>query len=67
MKHRVINRLTRVGFLLCYFAALGSIVVIVMPMPDAVQGQLLWFIMLPAGIVGLAILVFEKAQTPADT
>jgi hypothetical protein len=33
---------------------------------DKVQEPILWYVMLPAGLIGAAVIVFEKLQSPAD-
>jgi hypothetical protein len=66
MIHRDLNRIALTGFLLIFCSTLGSLVVLVMPVLNTVQKPLLLFVMLPAGIVGVAMIVFEKMQTPTD-
>ena len=66
MKLRTLNRLAFTGFLLLYFAGVGSLVVLVMPILDRVQGPLLRYVMLPVGILGLAVAAFEKMHKPED-
>ena len=68
MRLKTLNQLALAGFLLCFFGVLGSLLVISMPVFAAVQAPILWFVMLPAGIIGVAVIAFEKMQTPdSDT
>jgi hypothetical protein len=63
MTLEALNRLALVGFLMAYFAVMGALMSISMPFFDGVQERsVLLFIMLPAGVVGLTIIAFEKMQ-----
>lgn len=66
MKLRSLNRLVLIGFLLVYFAGFGSMVSLVMPVLNDIQSPLRWYVMLPAAILGLAVIAFEKLQVPED-
>ena len=66
MKLRTLNKLAFMGFFLLYFASVGSLVVLVMPILAPIRETLLWYVMLPAGIMGAAMIVFEKAQKPDE-
>jgi hypothetical protein len=66
MRLKTLNQLALAGFLSCFFSTLGTLVVINMPALDPIQEPILWFMMLPAGITGLAVIAFEKMQTPAS-
>ena len=66
MRHKTLNRLAMIGFLLMFFAVLCSLVVLVMPIFGQYEAPILQFVMLPIFVVGLAIIIFEKMQTAAD-
>ena len=62
-KLETLNRLALVGFLLAYFAVMGALMSIATPLFDEVQERsVLLFVILPAGLVGLAMIAFEKTQ-----
>ena len=63
MTLEALNRLALVGFLMVYFAVMGALMSISMPLFDGVQERsVLLFVMLPAGLIGLTIIAFEKMQ-----
>ena len=63
MTLEALNRLALVGFLMAYFAVMGALMSISMPLFDGVQERsVLLFVMLPAGLIGLTIIAFEKMQ-----
>ena len=55
-------RLVLAGFLLLYFAALGGLVVVMMPALDAFRAPILLYFLLPVAVVGAVITAFENMQ-----
>ena len=57
-------RLSLTGFLLIYFGAVGSLVVVAMPVLSAYKPALIAYTTLPALVIGIAVIVFEKIKAP---
>ena len=63
MSIKTLNQITIVGFLLLSFAVLGSMVILVVPLLEDYRPLALWYLVLPAGVTGIALIAFEKMQT----
>ena len=61
-----LNRLTFVGFGLIYFAAMGSLITIIMPFFETIKPTVLCFVMLPAGLIGVVLIAIERLHGPAS-
>ncbi|MBE7243329.1 hypothetical protein MRF4_25900 [Methylobacterium radiotolerans] len=57
MTRRGSFRLIAAGFSLIYFAAMGALVTLAMPVLDGVREEALTFVMLPAGTLGMILSV----------
>jgi hypothetical protein len=66
MRHRTLDRIALIGFLLLYFAVMGSLIVLDMPTLHAYEAMIFEWVMLPAGVAGLSLIVFEKMQASSD-
>ena len=62
MTRRAHFALTQTGFCLVYFSLMGSMVVVSTPLLQGIQSEILWSLMLPAGIAGLGAIILEKAR-----
>jgi hypothetical protein len=58
--------LTMTAFCLLYFSVMGSMIVASTPLLDGIKAGILRFVMLPAAIAGLGLVIFEKIQVPTD-
>jgi hypothetical protein len=54
------HRLTAFGFMLIYFAAMGSLFVISSPIYEVIGQTLLTFVMLPAVVLGFVLIACAR-------
>ena len=66
MTDRMRFRVTVIGFLLLYVASVGSLVVVSMPILNNLETEILWYVALPAGLLGLALVIFEKVHARVE-
>ena len=66
MTRRQLNQLTLWGFYLLYGSGFGSLFVINSPYLDGFRPAIMWVLMLPASVLGLALIIFEKLSKPND-
>jgi hypothetical protein len=67
MTRRQLNQLTLWGFYSLYGSGFGSLIVATSPHFDGFRPTIIWVLMLPAGIFGLALIIFEKLSKPNDS
>jgi|ERR1035437_2143205 hypothetical protein len=67
MTLRQLNQLTLWGFYLLFGSGFGSLFIVNSPYLDGFRPTIMWFLMLPAGVLGLALIIFEKLSTPNDS
>jgi hypothetical protein len=54
------------GFCFAYFGAMGRLVVSATEYLDPLRPYILEFILLPAAVIGLALIAIEKSSEPSD-
>ena len=67
MTRHQLSQLTLWGFYLLFGSGVGSLFVVNSPYLDGFRPTIMWFLMLPVGVLGLALIIFEKLSKPNDS
>jgi hypothetical protein len=67
MTRRQLNKLSLWGFCLIFGSGFGSLFVVNSPYLDGFRPTIIWFLMLPVGFLGIALIIFEKWSKPNNS
>jgi len=66
MTLRTHTRLSIIGVVLLFLAGWGSLFVLCVPLLMPIESILFRYVALPAAVLGVAAIIFEKMHTPED-